>query len=127
MTERITDLTIQIEPEKAADARELDQITAQLRSELLDLDVEAVERVSTGDVPEGAKAVDIAVLGALIVKLGPGAITQVVRGIQSWLARSRTARSAELTINGESIKVTGISPAKQDELINVWMKKIGSQ
>ena len=126
MTERTTDLAIQIEPEEGADATELDQITDQLRSELLDLDVEAVQRVSKGEVPEGARAVDMAILGALLVKLGPGAIIQVVRGIQSWLTRSRIARSAELTINGQSIKVTGVSPAKQEELINVWMNKIGS-
>ena len=68
----------------------------------------------------------MAVLGALVVKLGPGAVIQVVRGIQSWLTRSRIARSAELTINGQTIKVTGVSPAKQEELINVWMNKIGS-
>jgi hypothetical protein len=126
MTDRITDLAIQIEPEEGADATELDQITDQLRSELLDLDVEEVQRVSTGEVPEGARAVDVAILGALVVKLGPEAIKQVVRGIQSWLTRSRIARSAELTINGQSIKVTGISPAKQEELINAWLKEIGS-
>jgi hypothetical protein len=126
MTEKTTDLAIQIEPEEDADATELDQITNQLRSELLDLDVEAVQRVSTDEVPPGARAIDVAMLGALVIKLGPSAIMPVVRGIQSWLRRSRIARSAELTINGQSIKVTGISPAKQEELIKVWLTKIES-
>lgn len=99
MTERVTDLLIQIECDEGADAAELGQITEQLRSGILNLDVEAVQRVSTGRVPEGARAVDdIAMLGALIVKLGSDAITQVIRGILAWLTRSPVTRGVELTI-----------------------------
>jgi hypothetical protein len=49
------------EPDEVAEA------TAQLRRELLNLDVESVEQLRVGAPPPGAKAVELAALGALVV------------------------------------------------------------
>ena len=56
-----------------ADAEELERLAVQLRRQLEELEVEAVEPVPGDAAPEGAKALDWVVIGGLLVKLGPGA------------------------------------------------------
>lgn len=51
------------------DAKELEEVTRQLRNELLELDVEAVDLALAGEVPERAKAGDPIAWGTLLVTL----------------------------------------------------------
>jgi hypothetical protein len=48
-----------------------DSLTRQLRSELLDLEVESAELIHEGEPPEGAKAADAVTLGELAVTVLP--------------------------------------------------------
>ena len=77
--------------EAGADPARLEELTTRLRSELLDLDVNDVERVSAGNAPEGSKAIEWAAVGALIVTMeqtGPF-LAKVVSTIREWLKRDR--------------------------------------
>jgi len=68
-------LTVEIDAGPDADATQLLRLTTQLRRQLLELDVEAVE-VPAIDAPQGAKTVDQTVSGMLLVTphpcAGPG-------------------------------------------------------
>ena len=97
-----------------------DFIARLLRAELLDLDVDVVDPIPDGTVPEGAKGVS-ALAGALGVRLGKAALAAVIAKIRAWA--SRAERSVEVTIDGDTIKVTGVTAAQQDQLINVWLSR----
>lgn len=56
MDRSISTMRIAIEPESGVDGEELDQQLRWLREELLELEVEAVDRVSGATAPDGAKA-----------------------------------------------------------------------
>jgi hypothetical protein len=108
--------------EADADAEELDEETVRLRSELLELDVEAVERQSGGPPPPGAKAVDVAVLGSLLVALGRDAIPAVVRTIESWVSR-RPDRSVKMELGGDSIELRSVSTEEQERLLGAFLER----
>ncbi|MGW7378087.1 hypothetical protein [Streptomyces sp. NPDC054794] len=58
--------------EEGAEAEDLEQLTGFLRTELLALDVDDVRTVPAGQTPPGARAVDVALVGTLLVSLGGG-------------------------------------------------------
>jgi hypothetical protein len=116
-------LTLQIEAGPDADAQELDELTRRLRQQLLELDVRTVEPVRKPS-PPGTRAVDAVALGSLVVTLArsPDLLKGVVGVIQNWLASSR-ARTIELQIAGDSLKVGGLSADEQRQLIDLFVER----
>jgi hypothetical protein len=108
--------------ESDADAAELQVATSQLRSELLELDVDDVQAPSGGAAPPGARGVATGEIGTLLVAAGRAAIGPIVAAIQSWVAR-RASRSVKLTIDGDSIEVSNVSPEDQRELIESFLAR----
>ena len=109
-----------------ADPAEIDEITAKLRRELLELDVESVERAPAGEAPEGSRGIALA-LGALVVKFAaPKLLAAVVAVIKGWASRHGGARSVKLTMNGDSLEVTAASSEEQDRLIEAWIDRHSS-
>ena len=103
-----------------AGAEELDAATAGLLRELRELDVDSVERPSGGPAPEGSRAIEVAALGALVVKLGGAAVGPLARVLQEWLAR-RSGRTVKLTLGADSIEISGGSARYQRELIETFL------
>ena len=104
-------------PEDVAEA------TLQLRRELLDLDVDAVEVPRAGEPPPGARAVDLGALGALVVTLGQSQLlTAVVAAVQSWLSRSQR-RSIKLELGGDVLELTGVASDEQRRLTDEWLRR----
>jgi hypothetical protein len=64
---------------------ELAELTAWLRQELLELDVESVESGKMGEIPAGAKGLKAIGIGALVVKLAQstGMVKAMVNTVQS--------------------------------------------
>src|SRR5688572_22039051 len=114
---------VEIASEADADAARLEELTASLRRELIDLDVEAVERVEGDPAPAGAKVGEVLALGALVVKVArtAGSVAAVVRALQDWAARG--GRSVKLDVGGDRIELTGASRAQQDRLIAAWIER----
>ena len=115
-------LRLEIGLESDADAAEIEDATSQLRSELLELDVNDVRKPSGGPAPAGTRGVEAAQIGTLLVAAGRVAIGPVVAAIQSWVAR-RASRSVKLTIDGDSIEVSNVSSEDQRELIQSFLAK----
>jgi hypothetical protein len=115
------DLTFDV---AGASPRELEELTAAVRRELLQLDVASVERPPAGPVPTGARGVDLAAIGALVVNLGQAApvLGQVVEAIRAWVARD-PSRTVKRTIDGDTLELTGISEHDQHQVIRDWMAR----
>jgi len=125
MDEHPAALSVQVAVGPDGDAEEVAQATLQLRRELLDLDVDAVEVPGAGEPPPGSRAVDVAALGALVVNLAdPQLLAAVVATARSWLADS-SRRSIKLQLGGDALELTGVSSSEQRRLADEWLARQG--
>src|SRR6266498_3495510 len=123
MEERPAALGIQVAVGPDADAEEVAEATLQLRRELLDLDVEAVELVRAGEPPPGTRAVELAALGALVVTVSQSQLLiPVVAAVRSWLA-GQQQRSIKLELDGDVLELTGLSTGEQRRLTEEWLSR----
>jgi hypothetical protein len=114
-------LTLQVKPVPGGDLDELMEVTGRLREELLDLDVDAVDPVSEETAPEHAKGLG-SLAGWLVVQLGTvGGLRAVVDVVRGWAAR--TNRVVEVSWGGEVLKVTGVTSAQQEKIIDAWLAR----
>ena len=104
-----------------AGAEEHDELTRSLRQELLELDVDDVERPA-GAAPDGARAGEVIALGTLLVTLGQGALGIVSSAIGRWVAR-RGGRSVTLELDGDRIELGGVSEEDQRRLIETFVAR----
>jgi hypothetical protein len=118
------DLIVRVDPAAVEDGEEAAWLARRLRAELLDLDVEMVELLTTDTVPDGAKGAS-SLVGMLGVRLGAAGLKAVLDKIRDWV--SRDSRSVEVTIDGDTIKVTGVTTAQQEQIINVWLARHASR
>jgi hypothetical protein len=102
------------------DAEDVDEATRTLRACLLELDVASVDAVRDPEAPGGAKGVETLV-GWLAVPLGQESLKAVIEVVVSWARRG--SRSAEITIDGETLKVSGISSAQQGRFIDEFFDR----
>jgi hypothetical protein len=99
---------------------EIAALARRLRAELLDLDVERVEALAEDAAPAGAKGLG-GLVGFLGVTLGSAGLTSVLTIIRDWATRNNHA--VELTIDGDTIKITRATPQQQEQLINAWVAR----
>jgi hypothetical protein len=95
--EPLTRFTLQLDMPDA-DAGELDDLTRQLRGEILDTSVEQVDLVPGAPAPEGAKGLVAAAHGELAVSLKPGGLPDFLGLLRDWLTRHEDRR-VEVTLN----------------------------
>lgn len=115
--------------EVGADPARLEELTTRLRSELLDLDVNDVERVSAGDAPDGSRAIELAAVGALIVTMEQSGalVAKVVSTIREWLKRDpEPSRAVKITLGDQTIELTAASSDQQDRLVEEFIRAAGS-
>jgi hypothetical protein len=125
MSESAIELRLEVGVEPDADAAELDEAAAQLRRELLGLNVDAVKRLPGEAPPPGTRAAEATLLGGLVVDVGREAIGAVVRTIQAWVAR-RSSRSVKVTLGADSIELTNVSGEDQHRLIEAFLARHAS-
>jgi hypothetical protein len=122
MTEEASQLRLQVDDEDA-DPQELADLTARLRDELLDLDVEAVERPRGGSPPPGTRAVEFVAVGTLLASFArPELLTGIVTAVRSWLGRSGQ-RTVKLEMDGDLLELTGVSSNEQRRLTDEWLRR----
>jgi hypothetical protein len=108
------------------DTEEVARLAEQLRRRLLELDVEAVDLVRTDDIPAGAKAIEAISLGALAVTVAGGTVKAVVDLARTWIA-ARPIRGAKVTVDGESLELTGASAADLERLTRAFTDRHTSE
>jgi hypothetical protein len=115
-------LSLQVGAGGDADAEEVADLTSQLRQELLELDVDAVELARSGPAP-ATKAVDVLAIGGLILSLAKSsALTHVVKVVQGWLSRDNR-RQVEIQMDGDVLKLTGATDDEQRRLVDAWIAR----
>jgi hypothetical protein len=115
-----TSVVITVDLGPGTDDEEAERLATQLRSELLQLDVDGVERVSEGEAPEGAKAIELIALGSLLVKFGPEVIDAVAGTLQAWLGRGQN-RKITVQIGDTEISVDGASDEERRKLVDAFL------
>ena len=129
-TDESLELILQIIVEDGDD-EEIDKVSRRLYRELIDLDVDSVERISMGIVPEGAKSVDPTLLGLLIVSVGPIMLTKFLEFLHAWCMRdeSRTVKIKMQAKSGDAIEIevpTQMSPSELKGWINIVHEKLST-
>ncbi|HSV65973.1 MAG TPA: hypothetical protein VLJ59_08740 [Mycobacteriales bacterium] len=119
------ELRLRVEPAPDGDAEELAELTRLLRAELLDLRglepyLTSVESPDDEAAPGPAKGLG-ALLGELVVRLGPEGLRAAVAAVRGWA--SRTNRTVEVNIDGDVLKLTGVTSEQQDRVIDGWLAR----
>jgi hypothetical protein len=99
------------EEHEAAEWRE------SLAEELGELDIPAGSVAALPVLPGKAKGAGAAI--ALLAQVPATAAAAVVQFVRDWV--SRTGRAVEVTIDGDTIKVSRASQGQQDQLIEAWL------
>lgn len=115
------ELVVQVQAVGGEDDGELLEVTALLRQELLDLDVDEVRTVETNEGPADAKGV-AALAGWLAVQFGSvETVRTVIDVLRGWAERRR--RDVEVTIGGDTLKLSAVSAAEQQQIIDAWIDR----
>jgi hypothetical protein len=122
MTDQTTQVRLTLDAGPEADLEELAELTQQLRGELLDLDVEAVDLVSAGDSPAKAKGDPITwgMLGLTFVS--GGGLVALINLLQTWLIRHGPS-SVTVKLGDDEITVTDRPTEQQQQVINTWLRR----
>jgi len=117
-------LIINIHARPEDDAEKLAGLTRQLRTELMELDIESANLVRAGKIPAGAKTGEPITWGALLVTLAAsgGVLTALINVLQSWLTRHEQ-RGVSLEVDGDKLEVKGMSSQEQQQLIDAWLSR----
>jgi hypothetical protein len=109
--------------DEGTDLHELDELGRRLRRSVSGLDVGEVSSVEA-EAPEGARAGGVAAAGMFVVSLvkGAGGLGAIVAGARALLSRN-SGRTIELSIDGDTIKVTAPSSEAQERLIDAWIQR----
>jgi hypothetical protein len=116
-------LVLQVEPAAGGDDQELADLTQRLRARLLDLDVDSVDPIADPSEPEGSKGLET-LIGWLAVRLGKEALRKVVGEVVEWA--TRTGHTVEVSCGGDVLKVTGVTSAQQERIINDFLSRHSS-
>jgi hypothetical protein len=123
-----TELRLELS-EADADTERLDEITQQLRAELLRLDVDSVTAPSAGEAPPGSKGLELATIGALIVTLRGGVelAEKIAAVVRSWLRHAPTTsgRTVTMTVGGKTITFTP-TEAQQQQLVDQFVRALAA-
>jgi Effector Associated Constant Component 1 len=115
-------LMLELDPEAEPD--EAERLGRQLRVELTQLDVEAVDPATPPEEPEGAKGVAVD-WGALLVTFSAagGVFTSLIAVARDWLTQHRSAQRITMTIDNDSIILDRASVQERQELISAWVRR----
>jgi Effector Associated Constant Component 1 len=124
-TDQPGQLLISIDVPSESDAREVEELTRRLRSELLRLDVESVSPLPGPPAPEGAKAGDAVAWSTLVLTLAAsgGVVTTVISALRDWLVRQPAPAVIEVSIGGDSIRLEGSSTKERQRLIEAFLAR----
>jgi hypothetical protein len=121
-----TELKIELfEPD--ADPETVDELTRNLRNELLDLDVDAITQPVVGAAPEGSKGLELMAIGALLVQVKNSlpVVTAVVSAVRSWLQRgSSPGRSLKVTVDGRTLELTAATADQQQRIVEEFVRSL---
>jgi hypothetical protein len=121
MTKETNQLVLTVGVGSCDDNQGLAILGRQLRTELLELDVEAVNPAGSGAAPKGAKG-DPVTLAALAVTLAPIALTGLIKAMQDWVTRHDRA-TVTVESGDDKITITGSPSNEQRSTIEAFIRR----
>jgi hypothetical protein len=120
-------LELAVDAGPGADEDELERLAHSLRTELLQLDVQAVEPAVTGPAPDDARAVEALVVGALVVRFARNSdtLSSLVHAVRGWLG-THEERRVRIELDGDVLELTGSSDEERRRLVDAWIDRHGS-
>jgi hypothetical protein len=112
--------------EEGAEADRLDGLAGYLRQELLQLDVDEVTTVPSGELPAGARGFESAgEAGALLVSMGPSItlLRAVLSTVLDWRRRGRTRPTIRLELDGDVLEISEASRAQLDQSFELFISR----
>jgi len=116
-------LRIRLDVSADVDDDVLARMTGDLRDELLDLDVDSVDRPSDGPAPDGTKAGEVLTAGALLLAVAPSVVEGVMAVLASWL--SRQPADVKIEIDGQKFAGT-VSRKQRDALVAAYLARVSN-
>jgi hypothetical protein len=128
VTQEKTQLILYVYPDSEVSSEELAESTMDLREEILELDIEQVDFVSSEGVPPQSKGDPSFTWGTLLLTLAAsgGVLTVLINLLKEWLTRHERRR-VMLEMNGDKLEVTGVSSEEQQRLIDKWLIRNGKR
>jgi hypothetical protein len=125
MAEQEEQLLIAVELEGGDDAQ-VAQLSRELRSQITNLNVDAVEDVSLGQPPAGKKAADWVAIGQIAVTLAPVVVPPLVELIKSWVERKPSVPVKVTVKSGNKSATVAWDPTKtRAEDVDTILKTLG--
>ncbi|OXY89385.1 hypothetical protein BEK98_38755 [Streptomyces diastatochromogenes] len=113
--------------EEGAEVERVEQLTGYLRQELLSAGVvDDVRAVPAGETPPGARGVEVALVGSLLLGLGKSltGLSQVVNVLRDWLGRfGGTRPSLTLTLDGDTLEISAATDEQVAEAVKIFLEK----
>jgi hypothetical protein len=121
----VVNVLLVIAPDPELDPEAGERLARQLRSEIVELDVESVRPGPGGIVPDGAKGTDPLTLGAVVVAFSAsgGVFTALFETLRDWLGRSSARHRLLLTIDGDTIELERASATERRDLIAAYIRR----
>ncbi|MET7771076.1 hypothetical protein [Nocardia sp. NPDC005366] len=123
---RVVDVNVTLFGEDL-DIEQLDGSARQLRSELLDLDVDHVTPVTGGPAPEGTRGLGPELVGQLVVGIGPGlvALRQLLDTLRGWRSNQNNL-AVSVQIGEDRLELTNTSPETERQLVTAFIERHAS-
>jgi hypothetical protein len=117
-------MTVVLAPDPETDPEDRERLARQLRNELRTLDVDDVTTVVGAAPPEGAKGVGASLTELLVtMSAGGGVFVTVIATIKDWLGRRSAGHTVKLTIDGDTLELSGATPVERADLIETFVRR----
>ena len=119
------ELHVVLEPDPGTDPEDIERLGRQLGNELRALDVDDVAAVDGAPSPEGAKSGAVLSLTEWLVTLSgsSGVFVTVIGTLKDWLSRRAGAHKVSVTIDGDTLELSGATPVERAELIQTFVRR----
>ncbi len=129
MNAKAIDFYISIGTDADTDPEELWELSQHLKQELFELDcVRSIKPIFSDKTIPGAKIAPVEEGNFLVTLAQAGAISALITVLGSllgsWLARDKSRR-LELTVGGNTLKLSGLSKDEQQELLEWFQIQAG--
>lgn len=115
---------IRIAPNEGVDSDGIARMERRLRSELLQLDIDSIDKVVAVDEgPPASKGAELLDLGAWLVALSAsgGVLTSLIELTRDWIKRNAAASHISISIDGDSVDIGRVDDAERADLVKAFL------